>query len=134
MHYNSGVMVLNAVRLRDEAERFRQFVLSNGEGVARPKTPFMQKHLFMSDQVALNVFFRGRVTRLNETYNWSPSAGINPTARIIHFNGLKWTQWDDFLNGRLAPFRMEKFVKQVNINRPGYEHYVELAKSYLCTA
>lgn len=129
-HFNSGVAVLNVDALCSEADRFRSFVLSNGDGVERPKRAFMQKNLFLSDQVALNLYFSGRVDHLPGCLNWSPQSGISSKAKIVHFNGLKWTQWDDFLSGSLAPFRMEKFQKQVARDRDAYEYYVGLAKQY----
>jgi len=131
MHYNSGVMIMNVSKMSECYAAFQEFVLRNGEGVWRPNAKFWRKHLFMSDQLALNLFYRGKITRLDVKYNWRPSLGINSDAFILHFNGLKWTQWDDFVSGALSPYRQAKFEKLVSRNRLAYEYYSNLAASFL---
>ena len=106
---------------------FKRFVLGNGLGVKRPKGRFMQKNLFMSDQVALNLFFKGQIDRLPSEYNWHPSSGINANARIVHFNGLKWNQWQDFCGAKLPADQMEKYTRLVNRDWEAYEYYSILA-------
>ena len=91
----------------------------------------MQKNLFMSDQAALNLFYRNRIKRLDNVFNWNPARGRNPRARIIHFNGLKWTQWDSFLQRKLRADRQAKFEKQIRRNRSDYEQYVTWSAAFL---
>lgn len=129
--FNSGVMVMNIEAMRSEYARLEEFILTNGQGVERPDSAFMKKNLFMSDQVALNLYFRKRINHIHRKYNWSPSYGRNDVAKIIHFNGLKWTQWDDFCNDRLRSDWQANFEKLVSRNRPSYEYYVSMARTYL---
>ena len=122
---------MNVHRLRDEYNAFIDFVLHNGYGVKRPKLQFMHKNLFMSDQVAYNLYYKGKIKEIDKIYNWRPRMGINPNARIIHYNGLKWTQWDDYINELLPTDQMKKFSKLVNANKDAYVYYVDLAKKML---
>lgn len=128
-HINSGVMLMNVDAMRGRYEEFKKFVMSNGLGMKRPSDPFMQKNLFMSDQVALNLFYRGKITRLAPEYNWNPAQGINSAAKVIHFNGLKWNQWDDFCNHSLPPELLGKYDMKVNRDRDSYEYYATQAKN-----
>ena len=131
IHYNTGVMLFNVDAMHEETGRFRDFVLENGRGIRRPNSQFWHKNLFLSDQVAVNLFYRRMIDWLQELYNWNPLRGINKKAVVIHFNGLKWSQWEDFLESRLTPPRMEKFTRLIKANRPAFEYYVSLAQSYL---
>lgn len=128
-HINSGVMLMNVDSMLERYGEFKKFVLSNGAGMKRPADPFMQKNLFMSDQVALNLFYRGKIDRLAPEYNWNPSAGLNPNAKIVHFNGLKWNQWQSFCESQLPADQMEKYTRLVNRDRAAYEHYSNLARA-----
>lgn len=134
MHFNSGVLLMNVDGMQHESARFRNFVIENGGTTRRPKATFMQKNLFLSDQVALNLFYKGRIDQLDQIYNWNPTRGVAPDVRVVHFNGLKWTQWEDFLEGNLLPHRMVKFTRLVNQNRSAFEHYVRIAKNCLALA
>ncbi|MEO2035044.1 MAG: hypothetical protein ABGZ35_23435 [Planctomycetaceae bacterium] len=128
-HINSGVMLINVEAMLDRYDEFKRFILGNGLGMKRPADPFMQKNLFMSDQVALNLFYRGKITRLGNEYNWNPSGGINPIAKVIHFNGLKWNQWDEFCNQTLGQELLDHYAGLVNRDRASYEHYANQAQS-----
>jgi hypothetical protein len=128
-HINSGVMLMNVDAMLQRYDAFVKFVLGNGLGIKRPADPFMQKNLFMSDQVALNLFYRGQIERLPPEYNWNPSSGLNPEAKVIHFNGLKWNQWKSFCEAQLPRDQMKKYSRLVDHNRRAYEHYSILAQS-----
>ncbi len=131
-HFNSGVMLMNTIALRSEYDRFVEFVINNGFGAKRPPHhALMQKNLFLSDQAALNLYYKNRIKRLDDVFNWNPARGRNPHARIIHFNGLKWTQWDSFLQRKLRPDRQAKFEKQIRRNRSDYEQYVTWSAAFL---
>lgn len=126
-HFSSGVLVLNTASMINCSEGFRNFVLNNGEGVTRPPMPFFQKNLFLSDQVSINLFFRNRIQRLPQKLNWNPRNGVSSAAEIVHFNGLKWTEWEDFQNKRLSEHRQAKFSRQIGRGVASYEHYCQLA-------
>lgn len=130
-HFNGGVLLLNREVMRSELPQLREFIMSNGAGVCRPPSKFMERNLFLSDQVTINVYFRGRITPLSSTYNWNPSRGIQRTAAIVHFNGLKWTDWDEFVRGALPERRMQQYSRLVGPHRAAYEHYVEKARGIL---
>lgn len=129
-HFNSGVLVMNVDRMLERQDRFKQFVLNNGNGQARPNSPFMRKNLFLSDQVAMNLFYKGEIDVLPQHYNWHPSAGINERAMVVHFNGLKWTQWDAFQERRLRADRQSKFERIVQRAPKAFEYYVLMAGSH----
>ncbi|GIW61139.1 MAG: hypothetical protein KatS3mg087_2205 [Patescibacteria group bacterium] len=90
----------------------------------------MEKNLYMSDQAAINLFMGKKIQRLPGEYNWHPSAGINEKAVIVHFNGLKWTQWEDFLRGGLSEYHMNHFGKWVGKNPESYEYFVQKAREF----
>ena len=123
-HYNSGVLLVRVSAFAQNEERFREFVLDNGGDTKRPPHKLFQKNLFLSDQVALNLFYRGKFTNLPRTFNWNPQAGVEESAQIIHFNGLKWTHWESFSRNELRADRQEKFEKQVSRNFKSYEAHV----------
>lgn len=130
LHINSGVLLINVDGMRAQYDEFRRFVIGNGLGVKRPKDPFMQKNLFMSDQVALNLYYRGKIKRIPKRYNWNPANGIDPDAAVIHFNGLKWNQWEDLRAGILEPDLQTKYGDLVRKNPDSYNYYVNLAKTF----
>ncbi len=133
-HFNAGVLVLNVDAMVKSYDKFRSFILSNGNGVRRPNQPypFIQKHLLLSDQVALNLFYGPGATPLPRRYNWNPSEGINPDAVIVHFNGLKWNEWRDFVNGTLPERYKSAFTPLVMRNKDAYRYYCEVAQRYDC--
>lgn len=130
MHYNSGVMLINVKALGDTLPEFRDYILNNGYSTFRPDHPLLKKNLLLSDEAAYNLFYKGRIDRLPSIYNWNPSGGISEKAAIVHFHGLKWTEFDKFLQGGLSPIKMERFTIFYRRSPEGYHHYVNMAKSY----
>lgn len=127
MHFNSGVMLMNVDSMYKSYDNFVNFVLSNGYDKERPsQSKFWQKNLLLSDQVSYNLFYEDKIDRLPKEYNWNPSKGVNQNAKIVHFNGLKWTQWEKYLNGEVRPALKE----QVKRDEKSYKHYVGVAKKY----
>ncbi len=110
---------------------FIKFVHLNGNGCRRPNVPYLKKNLYLSDQVAYSLFYRGKVTFLDNGYNWNPSYGINKDASIVHFNGLKWTQWQDYHSGCLPQQKLKKFKELVSKSPAAYEYYINLAYKYM---
>lgn len=127
MHYNSGVMVMNLESMREEYENFEKFVINDGYEKNRPSGGYWQKNLLLSDQVAVNLYFGDEIEELPNEYNWNPSYGVNEKAKIVHFNGPKWTQWKDYINGKLRP----KLTEMIENNRKAYEQYVEAARRFV---
>lgn len=130
-HFNTGVMILNLRSLCNEASAFRKFILSNGAGKVRPAGKFMNKNLFLSDQVAVNLYYDSKIQYLPDRMNWCPQLGIRNNAEIIHFNGLKWTQWEDLHAGRFSPEKQHKLMEQASKNMASYEYYSTVARRFL---
>ncbi len=126
-HFSSGVLVINTRSVTNSYVDFQQFVLGNGNGIERPSSPFFQKNLFLSDQVSLNLFYRNRIDNMPAKLNWNPSSGVSEKAEIVHFNGLKWTEWAQFEDKQLTEHRQSKFAKQIGKGINSYRYYCELA-------
>lgn len=78
--FNSGVMLMNLPRMRDRHDEFMAFCAEN-----------MLSFLPGFDQIALNRFYRDNVAWLSPHLNWRPYWGIDPSAEILHFHGIKLT-------------------------------------------
>ncbi|CAN5352544.1 glycosyltransferase [soil metagenome] len=83
---NSGVMLMNLPRLRQDDRRFRKFMAEKIEELTRNTW----------DQHAYKEFYRSKLSRrlfkwskLPERYNWKPYWGDYSAAKIIHFHGPK---------------------------------------------
>lgn len=100
-HFNSGVMLMNIPRMAERCDAFIDFVSNDGYDVERPGGRYWNKHLFLSDQVAYNLFYRDEIDDLPVKYNWNPTKGKNDRAVIVHFNGLKWNQINRLMSGGL---------------------------------
>lgn len=129
-HFNSGILLMNVNAVYQERNSFVNFIKKNGLSSRRGRIPFMQKNLYLSDQVTINLYYKNKINRLPLEYNWHPSKGVNPGARIVHFNGLKWTQWKDYTSGDLGETKIEKYRSLVDSSPEGYEHYSGIAQGY----
>ncbi|MCB8879781.1 hypothetical protein ACELLULO517_06010 [Acidisoma cellulosilytica] len=78
-YFNAGVMVLSPQAMRDDYAGFERYLVET----LREKT-----HNF-HDQIAYNVFYRGRWDRLPLELNWKPYWGLNDAAALLHFHGPK---------------------------------------------
>lgn len=128
-HFNSGVLYLNVRSMAEETDPICNFIVENGGGKRRPPGRYMSKDLMMSDQVALNLYFMNRHEQLEEAYNWHPTSGISESARIVHFNGLKWTQWRDFERGVMSEHHLKKYSGMSKFSRE-YSHFTALAEGF----
>lgn len=89
-YFNAGVMVANIPALRAEYPQFERFVVEN-----------LIRHTYgFHDQIAYNVFYRGRWERLPSELNWKPYWGISEEAPIVHFHGPKIGAISAMLDGR----------------------------------
>ena len=126
-HFQSGVLLMNTGRLRETHADFVEFVVNNGFDCKRPMDPFFQKNLYLSDQVAINLFFKNRLEQLPKILNWNPRDGVSVDVELVHFNGLKWTEWESFKNCELAEGRQRKFERFIGKELDSYGHYCEHA-------
>lgn len=90
---NSGVMLMNCPRLRNDHLLFTYFI----------EEKFGSLHGY--DQECFRRFYSGRYDQLSDVLNWKPYWGINEEAKIVHFHGPK-------------PFIVERLI-----NEPSYETY-----------
>jgi hypothetical protein len=124
-HFQAGVMAINTRFAMERYDAFRAFVIGNGLGCRRPRIEFFQKNLFLSDQVAINLFFKNQINRISSDFNHNPASGRRDSAIITHFNGLKWTEFELFVRGELSEKRMAKFSKQVGHQVSNYRRESE---------
>lgn len=75
--FNTGVMLMNIPKLKEDIEDFKKFTTSN--------FPLMDAY----DQTAYNLFYKNRISKLPIELNWKPYWGIDELAQIIHFHGSK---------------------------------------------
>jgi hypothetical protein len=89
-YFNAGVMVINVVGLREEYPQFEHYLVEN-----------LEQHTYgFHDQIAYNVFYRGRWDRLPVELNWKPYWGLNQDAALVHFHGPKIEAITAILDGR----------------------------------
>jgi lipopolysaccharide biosynthesis glycosyltransferase len=74
---NSGVIIMNVERLRDDLPALIDFCCD---------TTDMSRGY---DQEFLRDFYHGKWDHLSPKYNWKPYWGVNEDARIVHFHGPK---------------------------------------------
>lgn len=83
VNMNTGVMLMNAERLRESLPKFREYIAQNLAALERESW----------DEAAYRWYYRdgdGPLwDRLRPELNWKPYWGENPQAKIIHFHGPK---------------------------------------------
>jgi lipopolysaccharide biosynthesis glycosyltransferase len=83
VNMNTGVMLMNAHRLRASLSQFRDYVSDNLAALEAESW----------DEAAYRWFYRDEKgplwDRLRPELNWKPYWGANPGAKIIHFHGPK---------------------------------------------
>ena len=83
LNMNTGVMLMNTVRLRESLLNFREYILQNLAELERESW----------DEAAYRWFYRDDSgplwDRLRPELNWKPYWGENAQAKIIHFHGPK---------------------------------------------
>jgi hypothetical protein len=89
-YFNAGVMVINVPGLREEYPAFESYLRKNLE----------EKTFSFHDEIAYNVFYRGRWARLPPELNWKPYWGKNDAACIVHFHGPKIGAIEAICDGR----------------------------------
>jgi hypothetical protein len=88
VNMNTGVMLMNTVRLHESLPEFREYVSKNLEALEAESW----------DEAAYRWFYRDENgplwDRLQPELNWKPYWDENPGAKIIHFHGPKPFQRD----------------------------------------
>lgn len=120
-HFNSGVMILNLVALRQVHHTFVATIESRMAKGWRPPG---------HDQVSYNKFFRWRYTPMRSRMNWKPYWGANPDARIVHFHGPK-PHNIRFLEAGTHANMLPIYRRLWQKNRAAYSHYCAEFESYL---
>ncbi|HTZ35443.1 MAG TPA: glycosyltransferase [Stellaceae bacterium] len=118
-YFNSGVMVMNIPALRAARDELI--------ATLHARLPNMEPH---DDQGMFNATFRGRWTRLPNTYNWKPYWGFNPDAAIVHFHGPKPGAVQQMLLGRshLYPADYSRLFQR---DPDGYARYIAEFERFL---
>lgn len=103
--FNSGVMLLNVRKFREEREALVEFAKSHdfyfhGDGG-------------FYDQGALNKFFAGRWGQLSQALNWRPFGGALMPPTILHFHGTKPYELAYILAGETRPERVRPIARQL---------------------
>jgi hypothetical protein len=80
-YFNSGVMLMNLDRLRQDYDAFEEFAIA---GIRSDYSWTFR------DQRAYNEFYKNRWSRLDPLCNWKPYWGYSPDASILHFHGPKF--------------------------------------------
>jgi hypothetical protein len=88
VNMNTGVMLMNTVRLRESLPKLRDYISENLAALESESW----------DEAAYRRFYRDANgplwDRLRPELNWKPYWGDNPQAKIIHFHGPKPFQRD----------------------------------------
>ena len=124
-HFQAGVLLMRNNEMLRTYEDFRTFVLANGNGIRRPASRFFQKHLFLSDQVALNLFYKDQISRMPRALNWNPASAPCDDPQIVHFNGMKWTDWRSFEKRQLSEKKQTKYERLIGKNVDSYRESCE---------
>ena len=120
LNFNTGVMIINVAGMRAVDREFIDFIKSKIAGFSA------------FDQGAFRAFFPKQYDFLPETLNWKPYWGLNPSAEIVHFHGVKPQQAKQLIAnlGESYPQVLRNlFVKDPN----AYESLVQLWDSVLRT-
>lgn len=114
VNMNTGVMLMNLVRLRESLPKFRQYISQNLAALERESW----------DEAAYRWYYRDNHgplwDRLRPELNWKPYWGENAQAKIVHFHGPKPYQQDHIeshwpelkpLTGGVFPALIEEWRK-----------------------
>lgn len=119
--FNSGVMVMNLPNLRAIHAGFRDSIAARmeqgWEGVGH-------------DQVSYNRFFRKRYARIQNSLNWKPYWGVNPSAQIVHFHGPKPAGIARLELGN-AEGLPPKYIELWKRNKAGYAAFCDEARTFM---
>lgn len=113
--FNTGVMLMNVNRLRQEHKKFVDFTI---------------RHLNLLpafDQTAYQIFYRNKNAKLPVVFNHKPYWGIDKNAFIVHFHGAKPTMFANETILKNLPYIHYKLYKK---DIAAYDYYLELFREY----
>ena len=119
---NSGVMILNLDRIRNDYPAMIEFMCDNFH------------HISGYDQELLRIFYNQNWSPLSAKYNWKPYWGAKNDAKIIHFHGPKAPASRKLLNDptyREHDPAFHTWRHWFFQNPGGYGHYVPMWENYL---
>ncbi|QNT77968.1 glycosyltransferase family protein [Entomobacter blattae] len=119
---NSGVIILNLERLRNDYLALVEFMCDNF------------RYISGYDQELLRIFYNQNWSPLSSKYNWKPYWGENENTCIVHFHGPKAAASRKLLED--ATYRendpsFHTWRHWFFQNTSGYAHYVPLWENYL---
>jgi Glycosyl transferase family 8 len=79
-YFNSGVMLMNLARLREDYPAFEAFAIAGIQS---------DRSWDFRDQAAYNRFYRERWSRLDPRFNWKAYWDPSESSTILHFHGPK---------------------------------------------
>lgn len=119
---NSGVMIINLKRIRNDLPAMVEFLCDNFAYISG------------YDQELLRIFYNGHWSPLSAKFNWKPYWGVNEDARIVHFHGPKAPASRNILNDHHYRENDPVFHTWRHWffqNIPGYEAYVPMWEIFL---
>jgi hypothetical protein len=117
--FNNGIMFLNLPELRRSHREFVNFYL---------KSNYTFEIGNSTTQGAYNTFYKEQVHSLPLEYNWHVFFGINDEAKIIHFCGPKYEDYQKMLNDPNADY--EKIYRDC-AKSPSIPHYLKEFEKYV---
>lgn len=113
--FNTGVMLMNAKKLRESHEKFVEFIVEN------------LNLMSTFDQTAYQIFYGGKCTKLPVIYNHKPYWGVEENAFILHFHGPKPTLFTSDEALKTLSYINYKLYRK---NPKAYEFYLDLFNEY----
>lgn len=114
-HFNTGVMLMNVKKLRETHQEFCLFISQN------------LNLMPALDQSAYQIFYSGKNTKLPTKFNHKPYWGISKNVVILHFHGIKPTDFISENKFKNISYQSYKLYKK---NIPAYDFYFNLFKNY----
>lgn len=115
-YFNSGVMLMNCSSMKKMMPKFENMVQKSST-----------KILNLYDQYTYNEMYKGRWDKLDPIYNWKPYWGLNDSASIIHFHGIKIENIEKVLRGELVqPIQAQLYTKSPD----AYKYYSKIANEF----
>ena len=118
-YYNTGVMFINIPVFRKSTKDFVKFIKES-----------VKYHKFQDyDQMAICMYYHGRIMDLTPYYNWRTFHGINKEARIIHYHGIKIDEMKACVETGKHPIADLQGLYEHN--RESVKYYYELFQTYI---
>lgn len=109
--FNSGVMVINLKKFREEIPGLLKFSQENDF--------YFHGNAGFYDQGALNHYFADRWDELPQSLNWRPFANSAESPSILHFHGTKPYEIACLTSGDSRPEKVRAVAKRMYDDSPG---------------